>query len=242
MSRPTEKSPTQAISAIPTVEPAPRRRRMPEERPGDIVTAALDAFVENGFAATRLEDIAERAGVSKGTLYLYFESKEALFKAAIRETIVPILERAEQRADAFTGSSRDLLAETFHGWWSAINESRMSGLPKLVLAEATNFPDAARVYFDEVVARLRALFARVLRRGIERGEFRPIDVDYTVRVITAPVVMALIWKHSLVRCQIDTIDFERQMKVLIDVVLNGVLRESAPPREEPRKNEKRGAS
>src|SRR5262249_21205413 len=115
-----------------------RRRRMPEARPADILRAALDAFVENGFAATRLEDIAERAGVSKGTLYLYFESKEALFKAVIRETIVPVVERAEQQVEAFSGSSRDLFALTLRGWWSALSESRMTGLPKLVLAEATN--------------------------------------------------------------------------------------------------------
>jgi AcrR family transcriptional regulator len=225
MAKSTEK-PAAALPTSLPVDPVARRRRMPEERPGHILNAALDAFVENGFAATRLEDIAERAGVSKGTLYLYFESKEALFEAVIRETIVPILERAEHQIDAFTGTSRDLLVETFRGWWSAISESRMSGLPKLVLSESTNFPDAARVYFDEVVQRLRALFARVLRRGIERGEFRPVDVDYTVRVITAPVVMALIWKHSLVKCQIDPIDFDRQMNVLIDVVLNGVSAEA----------------
>src|SRR6266498_3151717 len=88
-----------------------RWRRMPEARPADILKAALDAFVENGFAATRLEDVAQRAGVSKGTLYLYFENKEALFKAAVRENILPYLERAEHRFETFRGSSRDLLVE-----------------------------------------------------------------------------------------------------------------------------------
>jgi len=198
------------------------RRRKAEARPADILSAALDAFVENGFTAARLEDIAERAGVSKGTLYLYFESKEALFKAVIRETIVPVVERAEQRVEAFSGSSRDLLVETLRGWWSELSKSRMTGLPKLVLAEATNFPEAARIYFDEVVLRVRALFARILRRGIERGEFRPLDVEYTVRVLMAPVVMAQIWKHSLVKCQIDAVDYDRQLDVLIDLILNGI--------------------
>lgn len=212
---------------------------MPEARPADILSAALDIFVENGFASARLEDIADRAGVSKGTLYLYFESKEALFQAVIRETIVPVVERAEQRVDAFTGSSRDLLAETLRGWWSSLSESRMTGLPKLVLAEATNFPEAARTYFQEVVVRVRALFARILQRGIERGEFRPLDVEYTVRVMMAPVVMAQIWKHSLVKCQIDAIDFDRQLNVLIDLVLNGIVQES--PSDDPH-GRKRGTS
>ena len=204
------------------------------------MSAALEAFVENGFAATRLEDIAERAGVSKGTLYLYFENKEALFKAVVRENIVPIVERAEHRVDVFTGTSHDLLADVLRVWWTSMSDSRMSGLPKLVLAESSNFPEAARVYFDEVVLRVRALFARVLRRGIERGEFRPVDVEYTVRVVMAPMVMALIWKHSMVKCQIDGIDFNRQMDVLVDVVLHGV--ECAPDQKPSnhRKGRKRG--
>src|SRR5690349_20366470 len=161
MTRPT--SPT---------KPAPRAtwRRLPAERPGTILSAALDAFVENGFAATRLEDIAERAGVSKGTLYLYFENKEALFKAAVRENIVPALERAERRMDEFQGSSRDLLVEVLRGWWSAMHEAGTTGLAKLILAESSNFPEAARFYFDEVVVRVRRLFARALERGIASGE------------------------------------------------------------------------
>src|SRR5262245_747063 len=112
--------------------PAAARRRMPEQRPGHILNAALEAFVENGFAATRLEDVAKRAGVSKGTLYLYFENKEELFKAAVRENIVPFLDRAEQRVNTFEGSSRDLFVELLHDWWKAMHESRITGLPKLI--------------------------------------------------------------------------------------------------------------
>lgn len=224
---------------MPSTKPS-RWRRMPQERPAHILTAALEAFVENGFAATRLEDIAERAGVSKGTLYLYFESKEALFKAAVRENVVPILERAEQRVDEFEGSSRDLLVDVVRSWWKSMHESRITGLPKLVLAESSNFPEAARFYFDEVVVRVRGLFARALRRGIESGEFRDLDVDYTVRVAMAPVVMALIWKHSMVKCQIDALDFDRQLNALIDVLLHGVMREPAPESRVAQHGEKRG--
>jgi AcrR family transcriptional regulator len=200
---------------------------MPEQRPAHILSAALEAFVENGFAATRLEDVAQRAGVSKGTLYLYFENKEALFKAAVRENIVPFLERAERRVESFTGSSRDLFAELLHEWWSAMHSSRVTGLPKLIVSEASNFPEAARFFFDEVVARVRRLFASVLTRGIEAGEFRPVDVEYAVRNVMAPVVMGLIWKHSIVKCRIDAIDFERQLAAIVDLTLHGVLREPA---------------
>jgi len=217
-----------------------RWQRLPQERPERILTAALEAFVENGFAATRLEDIAERAGISKGTLYLYFENKEALFKAAVRENIVPLIARAEERVESFEGSARDLLVEIVRSWWKTMHESRITGLPKLVLAESSNFPDAARYYFDEVVVRMRGLIARALRRGIESGEFRAVDVDYTVRVVMAPLVMALIWKHSMVKCQIDALDFDRQLNASIDVLLHGVVRGPADDSADLHRDRKRG--
>src|SRR5262249_14705603 len=158
---------------------------------------------------------------------LYFENKEALFKAAVQENIVPFLERAERRVESFTGSSRDLFAEILRDWWSAMHSSRVTGLPKLMVSEASNFPEAARFFFDEVASRFRRLFASVLRRGIEAGEFRPIDVEYAVRNVMAPVTLGLIWKHSLVKCRIDAIDFERQLAAIVDLTLHGVLREPA---------------
>jgi len=208
------------------VETRPQWRRMPEARPSTILSAALESFVENGFAATRLDDVAKRAGISKGTLYLYFDSKEALLESVVRENIVPFLERAEQEVGEFQGHSRDLLAEIIRRWWDGMRDSPMGALPKLVLSEAMNFPQVARIYFEEVVQRLRGLFARVLRRGIERGEFRDVDVTYAVRALTAPVVHGLIWKHSMIKCQIDDIDYDRYMNAVIDLALHGV--EKAP--------------
>ena len=205
----------------------PRWQRRPDERPSEILQAAVDSFVENGFAATRLEDVASRAGVAKGTLYLYFDSKEELFKAVVREIIVTSLERGEQLVESYQGPTPDLLRELLRGWWDTLHRSRLTGLPRLMLSEAANFPDLARYYFDEVVQRGRRLFARTLERGIERGEFRPMDVEYTVRIIMAPVVMALVWKHTMVKCQIDGLDFERHLQALIDTVLHGVLRAPA---------------
>jgi AcrR family transcriptional regulator len=203
---------------------ATRWRRLPEERPAHILSAALESFVQKGFAATRLEDVAQRAGISKGTLYLYFDSKEALLEAMVHENIVPFVERAERRMDEYQGSSRDLIAELAHGWWDAMYETPLGGLPKLVLSEASNFPAVARIYFNEVVLRIRKVFARALRRGIERGEFRDVDVDYTVRALMSPFVMGLIWKHSLIKCQIDAIDERRYLDAVLDLVLHGVVK------------------
>jgi AcrR family transcriptional regulator len=200
-----------------------RWRRLPGERPGHILTAALDTFVENGFAASRLEDVAERAGISKGTLYLYFESKEALFQAVIRENIVALIERGEQLVDTYSGSSRDLLGELIRRWWGGVYHTRASALPKLILSESSNFPEVARYYFDEVVLRGRRLFGRALRRGVESGEFRALDLDYATKVIMSPIVLAMIWKHSMVKCQIEELDFNRHIDTVIDIVLHGIL-------------------
>src|SRR5262245_4621795 len=223
---PARLAPTPARPGAAAPPRKPHWRRMPEARPSSILSAALDSFVENGFAATRLDDVARRAGVSKGTLYLYFDSKEALLESVVRENIVPFLERAEQRVDGFQGSSSDLLVEIVRDWWEAMRDSAMGALPKLVLSEASNFPAVARVYFDEVVQRLRGLLARLLRRGIERGEFRDVDVEYAVRALTAPIVHVLIWKHSMIKCQIDAIDYDRYIDAIIDLVLHGL---SKPP-------------
>ncbi|MBP7523964.1 MAG: TetR/AcrR family transcriptional regulator, partial [Propionivibrio sp.] len=127
------------------------RRRRKDERPSELVSAALDLFVDRGFAATRLDDVAARAGVSKGTLYLYFESKEALFRAVIEEAIVPLLAAAEDEIAGYEGGSIDLLRRLLFGWWEQIGATRLAGVPKLLIAEARNFPAVAQYYHDTVL-------------------------------------------------------------------------------------------
>src|SRR5437899_10440928 len=126
----------------------PRWQRRKEDRPAEIVTAALAEFVERGFAATRLEAVARRAGVTKGTLYLYFDSKEDLFKAVVRETIVPVIAQGEALAQAHTGSARDLFEKLVRDYWRLVGETRLAGIPKLMIAEAANFPQLTRFYYQ----------------------------------------------------------------------------------------------
>jgi AcrR family transcriptional regulator len=173
-----------------------RWRRRKEARPEEILAAALESFAERGFAATRLEDVASRAGVSKGTLYLYFKSKEELFKAVVRETLLPNLARVEILVGSFEGPSARLLERLLLTLGGVLG-SRIGAIPKLVIAEAGNFPDLARFYFDEVVQRGLGLIATILRRGIARGEFRPIDVDRAVFCVIGPMLIAALWKNSL---------------------------------------------
>ena len=148
-----------------------RWRRRKEARPDEILAAALASFAERGFAATRLEDVAARAGISKGTLYLYFKSKEELFEAVVRARLLPNLERVEALAATFEGPSR-LLLERLLLTIAGVVGSQVGGIPKLVIAEAGNFPELARFYLDAVVRRGLRLIGTILRRGIERGEFR----------------------------------------------------------------------
>src|SRR5690606_16924851 len=150
---------------------------------------ALDLFVERGYAATRLEDVAARAGVSKGTLYLYFTNKEELFKAVIRENVLPVIGEAENQFSHFEGSSVDLLRTFILGWWERLGNTKLSGITKLMIAESNNFPEVTRYYHDEVIERGQAVLARVIARGIERGEFREVDVTRTMNVVCAPVLM-----------------------------------------------------
>lgn len=174
----------------------PRWRRRKEARPQEIVAAALEVFAERGFAATRLDDVASRAGVSKGTLYLYFPNKEELFKAVIRAAIVPNLELAERMLAEAQGPSFAILETLLNTIAARILRTRVAVIPKLIIAEAGNFPDLARFYYDEVIRRGFAVLAALLARGIERGEFRPVDIDATVRLIIAPMLMSALWRSA----------------------------------------------
>ena len=175
--------------------PGARWRRRKTARPAEILSAALASFAERGFAATRLDDVAARAGVTKGTLYLYFRNKEELFKAVVRQELLPTIERAEAMVAESAAPSMVLL-EQLAELFARVISSRLSAIPKLVLTEAGNFPDLARFYLEEVVERGKGLFRRVLERGVEVGEFRPIDTESVVLCVIAPFLLAALWRHS----------------------------------------------
>jgi len=201
----------------------PRFERRKDARPGEILDAALELFVEKGFAATRLEDVAQRAGVSKGTVYLYFDSKDDLFKAVIRSGMVRAIEEAEKVVSGFEGSSADLLRRIYAGWWQNIGGTKLSGIPKLMISEAQNFPELARFYYEEVIQRGSRLFARTIERGIERGEFRRVNVDHTVRAIVAPLIMRAILEHSFLPCAgPEDFDVPAYFAHTLDLILDGL--------------------
>ncbi|HKV70909.1 MAG TPA: TetR/AcrR family transcriptional regulator [Gemmatimonadales bacterium] len=200
----------------------PRWQRRKEARPEEIVNAALATFAEHGFAAARLDDVAARAGVTKGTIYLYFKNKEDLFQAVVRQTVIPKLDRAEQEVREWPGSTAELLRHMVRGWWTSVGKTPLAGVVKLIVAEATNFPDVTRFYHKEVIRRGHRLFEQVLQRGVDSGEFRPVDVPLTVRLVTAPMLMAVVHSQSLYRCVRETIDWDRYVEMHLEMLLRGL--------------------
>jgi TetR/AcrR family transcriptional regulator len=177
-----------------------KRERRKDARPGELLAAALELFVEKGFAATRAEEVAKRAGVSKGTLFLYFSSKEELFKAVVRETISGRFNEWSAELDHYTGSSADLLRYCVTAWWERVGNTQAAGISKLMMSEAGNFPELAAFYRTEVVEPGNNLIKRVLQRGIDSGEFRPMNMDYGVYAVAAPMLFFSIAKHSSGSC------------------------------------------
>lgn len=192
-------------------------------RSQELTDAALSLFVEKGFAATRLDEIAARAGVSKGTLYLYFDSKEALFLAVIREGIVPLLEEGRKLIDAHADDPLTLLREYIYGWWALLGSTTLGGVPKLMISEAQNFPDVAQYYLEEVIQPGRAQLQEVLERGVAKGVFRAIDVEMMTHILIAPLLHLVLWRHSFAACcSAAALDPQRYLDSAIDMVIEGI--------------------
>ena len=196
---------------------AAKRERRKEARPGELLDAALDLFVEKGFAATRAEEVAARAGVSKGTLFLYFQSKEELLKAVVRQNISGRFKEWNEELESFEGTSAEMLAYCMNSWWDRVGATKASGITKLMMSEAKNFPDIAAFYQQEVIQPGQSLIRRILQRGIQRGEFRDMDLDYSVYTLIAPMIFLMLSKHSMGVCVRDDIDMDPKKYVAMQV-------------------------
>jgi AcrR family transcriptional regulator len=207
-----------------TTSPAgrPRWERRKEARPSELLAAALELFVEKGYAGTRLDDVAHRAGVSKGTLYLYFENKEELFKAVVRESVVARISETADQIERFEGPSDKLLEHVVRRWWSENGDKTAGAISKLMMAESNNFPEIARFFLEEVIEPWHELLASAIRRGIERGEFRQVDVETNVRVLAATLVMLSLWKCSFGPCSQRPIDAAAYIDVTIDTFVTSL--------------------
>lgn len=176
--------------------PAPRRERRKDARPGELLEAALELFVDKGFAATRMEEVAARAGVSKGTVFLYFPSKVELFKAVVRHNISGRFQEWSDRFQGFDGSSAELLRHAMLSWWERVGATRASGISKLMISEGAHFPEIAEFFHQEVVQPGHAILGRVIQRGIERGEFRPVHIGHAVQGLVSSLLFLALARHA----------------------------------------------
>ncbi len=203
-----------------TASGRPRRRRK-EERPAELIRAGLEEFALHGFAGTRLEDVARRAGVVKGTIYRYFADKEALFLAAVRMEVSPVFSQITGFIDAYPGTTRDLLKliiETVH---RQLVNSDLRVLVRIIIAEGERFPVLTELYYAETVSKGRVLLERIVQRGIARGEVREGAAARLPLVLVAPALMAAIWRMTFDRHA--PISSEAFLEAHIDLVFHGVL-------------------
>jgi len=199
-----------------------RWKRRKENRPEEILDAALSLFTEKGFSATRMIDVAKAAGISKGTLYLYFENKESIFREVVQQRISPKIDDVEILVEQFEGTQAELLKQMINGWWMSVACTSLSAIPKIIVSESGNFPELAEYFTVNVVSRTRSLFCKVIKRGVSVGEFKPYDTDTVARLVVAPLVQATIWMHSL-KPYDDDAGTQNYLQLHTEFILNSLL-------------------
>ena len=197
-----------------------RNRRRKQERPDEILDAALSELVANGYGATRIEQVARRAGVAKGTVYLYFPSKEALFKAVVRRSIAGRFRSFGDAAHAFTGSTEEFVRGPLRHLLGGFLQSEARGLVRILVAEAHLFPDLAEFYYLEVVAPALNALRAVMMRGEERGELRPSTLTRLPQVLLAPAALVIVWEALFSRY--EALDQGAMIDAYLDLLLDGM--------------------
>lgn len=234
--------PVTVPAALPATSPAAssvvkqQRQRRKEARPQELLQAALELFVEKGFAATRIDEVAQRAGVSKGTLYLYYPSKEDLFKAVVRHNLSSLIEEGQQMLGAFEGSSAELLRCLMQAWWTRVGDTAAAGIHKVVLAEVRNFPELAQFYTDEVIIPADQLFSTAVQRGVDSGEFRALPLHEVAHALIAPLIFMAVHRHSFGCCPVHgslQVDPIAMLNTQLDLVLRGLEVRPEPPQPAP---------
>ena len=202
---------------------APKFQRRAENRPREICTAALDVFSEKGFAAAKLDEIARLAGVSKGTLYLYFKSKEDLFRAVVRDTVAPNIETVRAIVDTADLPFADVVRMFLPRFAQIATEVRVGAVAKMVIGESRNFPELARVWHDEVVTKALGLIAGLIERGQRRGEVRAGDPRFHAISLMGAMLMGMLWRETLEPVGGTPLDLESLARQHAETVLQGLI-------------------
>jgi AcrR family transcriptional regulator len=225
----------QAVAETKTLrkrEEAKKKRERKDTRPQEIVAAAFEEFVSKGYAAARLEDVASRARVSKGLPYLYFKTKEELFKAVIRSVISPVFEAMRERMLTTDLSCEAFLKGPFLSFVQELVKSRRVLIARLLIAEGHKHPELTAFYYDQVIAKGKETVEAFIDRGVERGEFRPTPLRDYPQLVIAPMLMAVIWRTLFERHH--HLDTDALLKTHIDLILDAIRAPGRKPEGEAR--------
>ncbi len=198
----------------------PRFQRRKEDRPAEITQAALAAFAEKGYAATKVDEVAKRAGVSKGLLYLYFKTKEDLFKAVIRSFLSPRIDALISNIEETDLSAEDFLRGPFLAFARSLPKSPAKILVRLMIAEGPKHPDLVEWYWDNVVSRALAALRTLIERGVDNGEFRESAVNEFPQLLVTPIFFSIIF--TIVFKQQMNLDTDRFIEAHIEMVLDSI--------------------
>jgi AcrR family transcriptional regulator len=200
----------------------PKWKRRKEARPLEIVAAALAVFTEKGFAAARTEEIAAHAGISKGALYLYFPTKEDVFRAVVRDAVVPNVEALQAHIEASDLPFAEMLRTALPRFAEMAVHTRLGAVAKMVIGESGNFPELARVWYDNVISRAIGLISGLIERAQERGEIRPGDPRAHAFSIMGPMMMGVIWRETFTPIGGDDVDLAALARQHVETVLDGL--------------------
>ncbi len=203
-------------------KPPLRWNRRKEARPAEILEAAVKVFAKKGFAATRMDDIAQAAGVTKGTIYLYFNGKEAVFKMLVRQSLGSQLARILDNVKTHEGSAKDLIRMILSAMGNFLVNSDRVVLPKIILAEAGNFPELARFYREEIIEKGLGALSQVIARGVADGEFRSLPPEHVARLCVTPLLFIAIWRTTFAAMDEQPYDYAGFVQTHIDVLLRGL--------------------
>lgn len=204
------------------VKTGPKFRRRAEARPDEVLDAALEQFMAKGFAATRVEDIAKAAGLSKGAVYLYFPSKQALLEGLVQRAIVPIAETALISVKDFEGDPRIVITQVLKLLAARLGEAEVLAIPKLIIREVVNFPELAEMYRHEVLDRVLPVVEGLLAKGMREGYLRPLDPELTVRSIIGPLILHLLMAEVFGLVPEDGLALDRLIENHLKILFDGL--------------------
>ena len=206
---------------LPAGQPKFRRRKA--DRPDEIVAAAFEVFGEKGFAAARLDDIAARAGVSKGAIYLYFATKEDIFRAVVEQGVAPNLQHLAGLAAADPQNLPDLVRAFAKMMAQVAATTPLGGVIKMVIGEARNFPELAQVWHDRLIVPALGAVSAAIAAAQARGEIRPGDPRHYAVGLISPLLVGVIWRETFTPVGAEPFDLPALMEQHVDTVLRGMI-------------------